>query len=302
MIKHYDAIQIGGGAEGCTGTMLTPRLVLTARHCVAETDPQLVCESDGSASFGGNVKTSYPANKLFAFSGTARPDFLTGLDRAARGLEIIDDGAKNLCNHDLALIVLEKPLPGAKIAQIRLDAPPKAGELTTVVGWGITDKETNPPVRKQRTGVGIDVVGPADHLGSSEFRVGESSCAGDSGGPAFAPSGAVLGVVSRGGNGKPAKPEDPSAQCIGGESVFTAVAGFRDLVLAAYAKAGQDPWYEGGQDPRLAKAAAPAPAEESSGCSAAHGARGDRTWALVMIALVAIGACVSRRRTRSSVS
>jgi hypothetical protein len=161
MIKHYDAVQIGGGSEGCTGTMLTPRLVLTARHCVAATDPQLACESDGTASFGGNVQGTYPASKLFAFSGTARPDFISGLDRAARGIEIIDDAAKNLCNHDLALILLEKPLPGAKIAPIRLGAGPTAGEITTIVGWGVTDKEPSPAVRKQRANVKIAAVGPA---------------------------------------------------------------------------------------------------------------------------------------------
>lgn len=300
MIKHYDAVQIGGGAEGCTGTMLTPRLVLTARHCVAATDPQLACESDGTASFGGNVQQSYPASKLFAFSGTARPDFISGLDRAARGAEIIDDAAKNLCNHDLALILLEKPLPGAKISPIRLDGGPKAGEITTIVGWGVTDKEASPAARKQRANVKIQEVGPADRLGPAEFRVGESGCAGDSGGPAFAPSGAVLGVLSRGGNGKNPDPSQPSLQCINGDNVFTAVAGFRDLILAAYTKAGQDPWNEGGPDPRTVPKPDPGTSggeEESSGC--AIPARSSGAIDGVLLAL-AIAACVRRRRTRSS--
>ncbi|MBS2011931.1 MAG: trypsin-like serine protease [Deltaproteobacteria bacterium] len=300
MIKHYDAVKIGGGAEGCTGTMLAPRLVLTARHCVAATDPQLACEPDGSASFGGVVRESYLASKLFAFSGVARPDFISGLDRAARGAEIIDDQAKNLCNHDLALILLERPLPGAKIAPVRLEGGPKVGEVTTIVGWGVTDKEASPSVRKQRANVKVLEVGPAAGIGPSEFRVGEGGCAGDSGGPAFAASGAIVGVLSRGGNGKDPNPEVPGVQCIGGENVFTSVSGFRDLVLSAYAKAGQDPWNEGAPDPRTVPKAEPSPAAEASddgGCGVVRH-RGEGTTAL--LAAAALVACVRRRRTRSS--
>src|SRR5262249_540824 len=33
---------------GCSGTLLTPKLVLTARHCVATTDEASACASDGT--------------------------------------------------------------------------------------------------------------------------------------------------------------------------------------------------------------------------------------------------------------
>jgi hypothetical protein len=306
LVMHYDAIQIGGAAAGCTGTLLTPRLVLTARHCVAMTDESAACDSSGNPTFGGEIQGDHLPTKLYAFSGTTRPDFLSGLDKGARGAEIIDDASKTLCNHDLALILLDRPLSGGKIAPIRLDGGPRKGDSVLVVGWGVTDKTSNPPVRQQRSGVKILEVGPGEALGPAEFRLGESGCAGDSGGPAFAEdTGAVLGVLSRGGNGGGSGPGDPEG-CLAAENVFTSAASFKDLLVSAYAKAGQDPWIEGQPDPRTLPPkppAADAPPDDG-GCAIARGAPGrhDATGALaaaLACLIAAVIACFARRRTRS---
>ncbi len=299
LVMHYDAIQIGGAAAGCSGTLLTPRLVLTARHCVAATDASASCDSAGNPTFGGVVSGDHLASKLYAFVGPQRPDFLTGLDRGARGVEILDDAAKTLCNHDLALILLDRALPGAKTAPVRLDGGPRFDETVRVVGWGVTDTSSNPQTRQRRSGVKVLAVGPAEQLGPSEFKLGESGCAGDSGGPAFAESsGAVLGVLSRGGNGGQATPGDPAA-CLAAENVFTSAAAFKDLILGAYAKAGQDPWREGEPDPATLPPKAVAAEEAGSGCALASPPPRKGSGSVAALALAAVAACVSRRRTRS---
>jgi hypothetical protein len=299
LVMHYDAL-LGAGPAGCTGTLLTPRLVLTARHCVAVTDESAACDSEGNATFGAEIRGDHPASKLYAFVGTQRPDFIAGLDKAARGAEIIDDASKTLCNHDIALLLLDRALPGARIAPLRLDGGARKDELVRVVGWGVTDQTSNPAIRQQRGGVKVLTVGPAERVGPAEFKIGESVCSGDSGGPAIAESsGAVLGVLSRGGNNSGAKPGDPDA-CIDSENVFTSAAGYKDLILSAYEKAGQAPWIEGEPDPTIV-VAPPADARGEGGCalSPRPRPRESRFTALAAIAAIAaIAACVSRRAPR----
>jgi hypothetical protein len=251
--------------------------VLTARHCVATTDPEAACGGDGIPLTGGMIHGDHDPSEMFVFAGVTRPTSTSVLAVSQRGAAIIDDGAATLCNHDLALLLLATPVPEAKIAPVRLDTTPAPGEPVTLVGWGITDATAKvPTVRQQRTGQTILSLGPSNQLGlgSSELEIGEGACEGDSGGPALAAtSGAVIGSLSRGGNGT-VRPG--AGACLAGRNVYTITSGFKDLVLSAYARAGQEPWLEGQPNPLLPKPAVAASvspggtsAKSNGGCTAA---------------------------------
>lgn len=232
----------------CTAALLAPRLVLTARHCVADTDADVACSADGSPANGGAVIANHAPGQLYVFTGKDRPDLdPTTWTPAGRGMEVLDDGAKNLCNHDIALVLLEQPITGVPLAAVRLDGTAERGEELTTVGWGVTSTADEPTARQQRTGVRVTRLGPDETsppLTPNELSFDESICLGDSGGPILSQaSGAVVGVVSRGGNGT-SSGTDYLSTCTKAVNLATKIAPFKDLVMRGYARASAVPRIE----------------------------------------------------------
>src|SRR5688572_30350786 len=93
--------QDGRFAGACSGVLVAPNLVLTARHCVSESDPVSACDPEGNPLYGGNIYADRAAEDLGVITGAALK-----FELDAAGQQVFTLAGDTLCNADIALILL----------------------------------------------------------------------------------------------------------------------------------------------------------------------------------------------------
>lgn len=291
--------------QTCTGTMVAPNLLVTARHCVGEAD------DDG-------VVTDYAPSDLRVFVGA---NALTSLREseskpATHAKELVVPAGHSLYP-DIAFLVLEDSLP-TPVAAVRLSRGVDVGETVGVIGYGVDESGERPKVRMQRGGLLVSQIGPGrsgigEPIRRGELVFGEAACSGDSGGPAFsADTGALVAIASRVGNGVEPTADAPASFCLGEEAddIYTDFVPAADVTTRAFAAAGASPVLEDTVSPSKQGELASAklgPSNESKapndsaltggGCSAAS-SNASPSWAVIVLG--ALAATRSRRQRSKS--
>lgn len=200
----------------CSGALIAPDAVLTARHCVEWTEEHVSCPPAGP-----QVGKAREPGTLAILVG----DDVATARVAARGREIVVPAGAELCDGDIAVLLLDQPILGITPLALR-EAGIAQGDHVRSVGYGKrTDSEAG-GTKLLREHVRVLDATPF------EFRVGEATCQGDSGGPAFdEANGEIVGVVSRGG---------PSCDGNGVHNIYTRTDAFLSLIGDALAEDSTD--------------------------------------------------------------
>ncbi len=244
----------------CTGVVVAPTLVLTARNCLFDSanvqhpndsqDRDLYIRCRPSETGEPVYQTLVPHDFTIAV-GTWPEERLP----KAKGLRFYVGDDLDLCTNDIALIEVDTPLSPAPLA-LRLDSAPRVGESGTVVGWGITSESQgrSPRVRQQRDlqvlAVGdsqFPIAGRQLSVNAGSFLTGEAGCLSDTGAPFISDeSNAVVGILSYIEPVNLAVSVDAgAAYCSGGYSVFRSLQAQSQWIREAFARAQQEPWLEG---------------------------------------------------------
>jgi Trypsin len=240
--------------RACTGAIISPSLVLTARHCVsAFTEGTFSCTIQGgidessrrSPPGAGAVGFPYDPDWIRVYLGPSGP---ASADKdspdALRVARIFTVETTEICRNDIAIIELEEKTAIEPLA-LRLGSGVFPQDRTKLIGYGINDDANNS--QHEVDDVRIIGVGPSEFFpleGQAPprtFSVGLGPCPGDSGGPALSSeTEAILGVFSffRG---------DCTSTAV--YNYYTQVSPYADFILAALEEVGEEPTLEEGESP-----------------------------------------------------
>jgi V8-like Glu-specific endopeptidase len=242
----------------CSGTLISPRVVLTAAHCVVVADATL-------RASGVQARSVYFGSDLAGTGFIALSPIVRRAVHPFYEPEVDDDGL------DVGLLLLGRAPPIEPLPINRASVEGHEGDVVRLVGFGTTGGTRDDDGLKREVTTTLDEIWP---LLLWVYSSRENTCDGDSGGPVLADLGAgevVAGVTSIG--------DDDCARVGAYVRVDAHAAEFIDPWIASHDLPGEE--LPPGED----DLPEPPPLEEDEGGCQVARARAGWPWVVLLLAL-----------------
>lgn len=236
-------------AAVCSGALILPNVVATARHCVDETPEQIDC----------SVNPTFGSRRPGSIAVTTNTEMFSGSQSGSGWYTVASisvPGDDHICGNDLALLILNGPIPSNVARTITPGVQYQMWDSEHYdpaflgIGYGFTSPTPDNSAGTRRISKPISVIcvpgsdtkpcaKDFTELVATEFFGGDGTCQGDSGSSAYEYRSYTnndpvsFGVLSRGGQSA------DGAYCLG--SIYSRFDAHRDFVIST-AKAASDNW------------------------------------------------------------